>query len=68
MVTDFRVLAPRDSLTSASAALLAGSQIDFPVVDDDGVLVGVLTRTELIRGLTTGGPDAVVASVMLRTF
>ena len=33
ILTDFKVLSYRDSLATASQALLAGSQIDFPVVD-----------------------------------
>jgi hypothetical protein len=32
-------------LASASATLLHGEQIDFPVVDGDGVLVGVVRKT-----------------------
>jgi Zn-dependent protease/CBS domain-containing protein len=68
MVTQFRVLAAHDSLATASQALLAGSQLDFPVVDESGVLVGVLTRTNLIRGLTASGPTAVVETVMTRRF
>ena len=68
MVTDFRVLTANDSLKIASEALLAGSQLDFPVVDESGGIVGVLTRTNLIRGLTTSGPEAVVHTVMTRKF
>lgn len=68
MLTDFKVLAARDSLATASQALLAGSQVDFPVLDDEGALVGVLTRADLIRGLTAHGADAQVASAMSRTF
>ncbi len=68
MQTDFRVLAAHDSLATAAHALLAGSQIDFPVVDEGGALVGVLTRANLIQGLTTGGPDRTVAAAMVRRF
>jgi CBS domain-containing protein len=68
MHADFRVLAPRDSLTAASRALLAGAQVDFPVVDASGALVGVLTRADLIRGLTASGPEALVESAMTTQF
>jgi CBS domain-containing protein len=68
MVTQFQVLGSRDSLATASQALLAGSQLDFPIVDESGVLVGVLTRTNLIKGLTVSGPTALVESVMMRRF
>lgn len=68
MQTDFRVLTARDTLSIASQALLAGAQVDFPVVDAHGVPVGVLTRDNLIQGLTTSGPTAVIEGVMTRRF
>jgi CBS domain-containing protein len=68
MQTEFRSLSPDDSLATASQALLAGSQVDFPIVDDRGVLVGVLTRADLIRGLSTRGPDAPVQIAMSQRF
>jgi Zn-dependent protease/CBS domain-containing protein len=68
MVTHFDVLKSRDTLATASQALLAGSQVDFPVVDDSDVLVGVLTRSDLIKGLTSGGLTALVETVMTRRF
>ncbi len=68
MVTNFRVLAAYDSLATASEALLADSQVDFPVVDENGVLVGVLTRANLIQGLAANGPSEAVETVMTRRF
>jgi len=68
MQTHFKLLSARDSLAVASQALLAGSQVDFPVVDGSGTLVGVLTRANLIRGLTTSGPDVAVETAMSRHF
>ena len=62
------MLSPRDSLAAASQALLAGSQVDFPVVDEGGALVGVLTRANLIQGLTTRGSDVAVETAMSRRF
>jgi Zn-dependent protease len=68
MNVDFRVLSPRDSLGDASRALLAGAQVDFPVVDAAEKLVGVLTRADLIRGLSEKGPGGAVGSVMTTQF
>ncbi len=67
MITDLRRLRLDDTLTTASQALLAGSQTDFPVVDSDGAPVGVLTRQGLVRALAAGGPDQRVGDVMTRS-
>lgn len=63
MLSDFEVLSPRDPLRRAVALTLAGSQKDFPVLDG-GELAGVLGQEALVRGLSEGGADAPVASVM----
>ena len=67
MVTDFRALSPRDPLSRAVDLILAGSQKDFPVVEDAHV-VGVLTEKELVSALSSGGLDAPVERVMHRDF
>jgi len=67
MVTDFRTLAPDDPLERAVELILTGSQQDFPVVLADAV-VGVLTRTDLLRALAQQGRDARVEAVMQREF
>jgi Zn-dependent protease len=67
MLTDFRTLSPRDTLATAIDEILAGSQQDFPVVDD-GRVVGILTRQELLTGLARHGRDAPVAESMQRQF
>ncbi|MEK7728476.1 MAG: site-2 protease family protein [candidate division KSB1 bacterium] len=67
MLTDFRALSPHDRLTRAIELILAGSQQDFPVVDD-GRVVGVLTRSDLLLALAKQGKDAAVAEVMQRDF
>ncbi len=67
MITDFRALAPTDSLARAVELLLAGAQQDFPVVDDDSI-VGVLTRADLLRALARQEQQSPVASVMRRDF
>ncbi len=64
MMTSFSVLSTTDTLAAAAQALLGGSQVDFPIVDDAGALVGVLPRTALIQGLATGGAQVRVVEVM----
>ncbi|MBX3378093.1 MAG: site-2 protease family protein [Phycisphaeraceae bacterium] len=73
MVTKFTVLRASDSLRVAAEELLSGSQQDFPVLSDEaaderdaGALVGVLTRTDLVRGAAAGKMDARVSEVMRR--
>ncbi|HMB03394.1 MAG TPA: site-2 protease family protein [Isosphaeraceae bacterium] len=60
MITEFMTLMPYDTLGRAADLLLAGSQHDFPVAAD-GRVAGLLTRADLINGLTRGGRDARVA-------
>jgi Zn-dependent protease/CBS domain-containing protein len=67
MVTEFRVLSPSDRLSSAAELIVAGFQHDFPVVDGRR-LVGVLTRSDVVRGLSGGSAEASVASAMRREF
>ncbi len=65
MLTDFRVLSPRDPLAVAVQLLLGGSQTDFPVAEE-GRLAGILRRNDLVRVLAERGPGAPVADAMLR--
>jgi stage IV sporulation protein FB len=62
---EFHALGPGDALGRAEHLLLDGSQVDFPVVDDLGVCVGVLTRDRLLAGLVQEGEDGQVASFAL---
>jgi predicted transcriptional regulator len=54
-------------LSTAVSHLLSGFQEDLPVVEN-GQVVGVLTRSALVRGLHTIGPGAMVSDVMDRSF
>lgn len=65
MITDFRVLAPDDTLSRAVAYLLAGYQQDFPVVAEDRI-AGVLTRAGLINALARLDQGMPVADAMER--
>ena len=67
MISDFRTLRPNDSLRHAIDLTLAGSQKDFPVVDD-GRLEGILTQTDLLRALAESDRHPTVASAIQRSF
>jgi CBS domain-containing protein len=62
MMTRFRTLSTADSLQTAADELLAGTQQDFPVVDD-GRLVGILKRDAIVQGLKEAGPQATVSTL-----
>jgi Zn-dependent protease len=64
MVTDFRTIPVHATLSQAADLLLAGEQREFPVVDNLGRTEGILTRDNLIRGLSRNGPNATVAQAM----
>ncbi|CAN5317178.1 site-2 protease family protein [soil metagenome] len=66
MVREFRTLAVGANLYEAVDALLATSQHDFPVVDENGIVAGVLLRNDLIAGLRKDDPTIVVGDVMRR--
>jgi len=65
MITDFRTLSPHDPLGHAAQLLVAGSQHDFPVVED-GRLVGLLTRERLVEALAERGENVPVQEAMDR--
>src|SRR5579862_9120737 len=67
MVTDFRTLQHGDTIRDAGNLLLATSQHDFPVMHGDAV-VGLLTRSALVRAMLSQGPEAYVAGAMDRDF
>jgi CBS domain-containing protein len=67
MITAFRILGPSDRLSSAAELITAGFQHDFPVFDGSN-LVGVLTRGDVIRSLSSDGAAATVGSAMHRRF
>jgi len=67
MITDFQTLCPRDPLARGTELTLAGSQQDFPVVDN-GQVVGILTRNDLLSGFTKHGQDTLTEDSMQREF
>jgi stage IV sporulation protein FB len=64
MVTNFRSLPVHATLSDAVDLLLSGEQREFPVVDNLGRTEGILTRDNLIRGLSQHGPGSTVAQAM----
>ncbi len=67
MLTDFVRVSSYDNLGRAVELILAGSQHDFPVVDD-GRIEGVLTRSDLMHGLEKGGKSSFVRNFMTTEF
>ncbi len=63
MLTHFRTLTPTSTLGNAVDLLLTGSQQDFPVVAN-GRVVGMLTRSDLVKALGQSGRTASVADHM----
>ena len=68
MVTEFKSLPRNASLGEAAEVLLHTSQHEFPVVDPDGTLRGIFTRSELVAALREAGPQAPVLGVMRENF
>jgi Zn-dependent protease len=67
MQTNFTTLTTEQTLGDAVQVILAGSQHDFPVLWGDRVM-GILTKSNLLTGLTQYGPEQPVTKVMEREF
>jgi CBS domain-containing protein len=64
MVTNFRTIPIHATLSEAVELLLSTEQREFPVVDNLGRTEGILTRDNLIRGLSQRGPGSTVSESM----
>ena len=64
MVTDFRTLPAWATLRDAAELLVASDQREFPVVDNTGSVEGILTRDDLVKGLSQKGADALARSAL----
>ncbi len=63
MLTEFHQLEVHEPIETAVRHLMAGSQQDFPVLDD-GRPVGVLTRDQLVHAITRHGMQAPVGQAI----
>lgn len=66
MVTRFVTIPIHATLRMAADTLLETEQREFPVVDNNGTVEGLLTRDNLVRGLAAGGPDSTAGAAMSR--
>lgn len=67
MMTQFNTLTPHDTLAQVIELILSGSQQDFLVVDG-GNVTGVLSRQDLVSGLSKLGQNGLVSDAMSRDF
>jgi Zn-dependent protease len=67
MLTDFKTLHRSDRLDRAIELTLAGSQKDFPVVDN-GRIEGILTQTDLLKAISAQDKKSEVSSAMQANF
>ncbi|MFD2246868.1 site-2 protease family protein [Pontibacter ruber] len=70
MMTNYVTLSPTETVRDALDKLLLGSEHDF-VVEQDGQVVGTLTRMQLIQAIKNEQMQAPVANIMtqeIRTF
>jgi Zn-dependent protease len=65
MITEFTTLDVSDRLQRVVDLLMSGNQQDFPVLEQ-GLPIGVLSRSDLIVGLQRHGSDARVGEVVAR--
>jgi Zn-dependent protease/CBS domain-containing protein len=66
MMTRFAVLRPEDRLQTAVDALIGSGRHAFPVVDDGGRPVGILTGDDMVAAYRRQGAETLVADVMHR--
>ena len=66
MVTELATLTGTDTIDDAIEALLRTSQHEFPVLDENDRVLGILTREPMIRALKQTGPETPVTEVMQR--
>lgn len=67
LMTKYTTLLPEDTLEKAVGLLLDGQEQEFVVAENDQIM-GILTRTELIKGLSEFGKEAPVSSSMRKDY
>jgi stage IV sporulation protein FB len=66
MMTQYATLTPQADVEDAVQTLLRTSQSEFPVIDESGRPVGLLSRGDIIRALKERGPHARVEEAMTK--
>jgi len=64
IITSYESLAPDDTMTAASSALIRTTQHEFPVLGQDGHLLGVLGRDAIFRAVSQGHMGTSVTEAM----
>jgi stage IV sporulation protein FB len=64
MISSYEPLTPTATIADAADALIRTTQREFPVIAEDGRLLGILTRDDMVKALRTSGPDLPVARAM----
>jgi len=64
MVTRFATLPSNATVADALAKLLEGYQHDFPVVDERGRVIGMLTRTLLLQAIARGDEGGPIGGLL----
>jgi len=64
IITSYEPLGPDDPMQSAEAALLRTTQAEFPVLDTDRQLVGVLTKAAIVANAQDRGAKKRVSDAM----
>ena len=67
MITEFRALSPIDTLATAAQAVIHTTQHEFPVLDQEGDLLGFVTRNRLFAALAGDHPRSELASAIMDT-
>lgn len=63
-MSEFHSVNMDDTIRHAVDLMLRGSQADFPVVNQRGQCIGIVTRNALIQSLREAGPEAPVSDVV----
>ncbi len=64
MIREFRTLDQNAVLSDAVEALLSTSQHEFPITDQEGQVLGILTRRDMIKALRDKGDAIPVVEIM----
>ncbi len=67
MITEFKALSPDDTLATAAQAVIHTTQHEFPVLAQDGSLMGFVTRDRLFTALAGDHPRSEPAVSVMET-